>query len=267
MATAAKEKDELPEEKNMPFLEHLAELRMMLIHCSLAILPGMLFCFIFYDLAFWPFVHLLQGIPEGVSIANLSPAEKFFALLRIALAGGILLGFPVVLYEVWKFISPGLYRKEKRLVVPFILSGTILFLLGAAFCYFIALPMCVKFLVNFGSVDYGDVQMVNMWGTGAFINFALGMLLGFGAGFNLPVVLVTLNLLDIVRIDTLRKGRRYAVVLCMAVGAVLTPQDIVSMLLLAVPLYILYEGSILTIRILEWRKRKREEEGKENAAE
>jgi len=260
MATAPHDTEELPEEKNMPFLEHLAELRTMLIHSILAILPGMLFCFIFYDLAFWPFINLL---PEGMEVANLSPAEKFFALLRIAFAGGIFLGFPVVLYELWKFVSPGLYRREKKVVIPFILSGTTLFIIGAAFCYFVALRMCVAFLAKFGSVDYGGKQMVNMWGTGAFINFALGMLLGFGAGFNLPVVLVTLNRLDILRIDTLRKGRRYAVVLCMAVGAVLTPQDIVSMLMLAIPLYILYEGSILTIRILDRRKRKREEKGGE----
>lgn len=255
MATRSQEKDELPRDKNMPFLEHLAELRVTLIHCLVAIAPGMLFCFIFYDLAFIPFMRLL---PEGADIANLSPIEKFFALLKIAFVAGIFVGLPVVLYEVWKFVSPGLYRREKRVVLPFISAGWILFFIGVAFCYTVALPFCVRFLVKFGSVNYEGREMINLWGTGAFINFSLGMLLGFGAGFNLPVVLVSLNLLDVLRIDTLRRGRRYAVILCLAVGAVLTPQDIVSMLLLAVPLYLLYEGSILTIRILQGRKLRRE---------
>jgi sec-independent protein translocase protein TatC len=239
----------------MPFLDHLAELRTALIHCLLAIAPGMVFCFIFYDLAFVPFLRLL---PEGADIANLSPIEKFFALLKIAFVAGIFVGFPVVLYELWKFISPGLYRREKKALFPFLSAGWILFFTGVAFCYLVALPFCVRFLVKFGSVNYKGREMINLWGTGAFINFTLGMLLGFGAGFNLPVVLVSLNLLDVLRIETLRRCRRYAVIICLAVGAVLTPQDVVSMLLLAVPLYLLYEGSIVTIQILEWRKRRRE---------
>src|SRR3954447_20908279 len=178
--------------------------------------------------------------------------EAFFTQVKVALFAALMLSFPVIATQLWRFIAPGLYAKEKGAFLPFLLATPIFFAAGACFAYFVAMPWALHFLLSFQG-DVGGVQQEALPGVGNYLNFVTHFLFGFGAAFLLPILLMILERAGIVTRQQLARSRRYAIVGAAAVAAVLTPPDVVSMLMLLVPLYGLYEFAILAIRLTHWR--------------
>ena len=178
--------------------------------------------------------------------------EAFFTQVKVALFAALMLSFPVIATQLWRFIAPGMYAKEKKAFLPFLLLTPVFFAAGACFAYFVAMPWALHFLLSFQG-NVGGVQQEALPGVGNYLNFVTRFLFGFGAAFLLPILLMILERAGIVTREQLAKSRRYAIVGAAAVAAVLTPPDVVSMLMLLVPLYGLYEFAILAIRITHWR--------------
>jgi sec-independent protein translocase protein TatC len=178
--------------------------------------------------------------------------EAFFTQVKVALFAALMLSFPMIATQLWRFVAPGLYAKEKKAFLPFLLMTPLFFAAGASFAYFVAMPWALKFLLSYQG-NVGGIQQEALPGVGNYLTFVTRFLFGFGAAFLLPILLMILERAGIVTREQLAKSRRYAIVGSAAVAAVLTPPDVVSMLLLLVPLYGLYEFAILAIRITHWR--------------
>jgi sec-independent protein translocase protein TatC len=178
--------------------------------------------------------------------------EAFFVQVKVGLFAALMLSFPVIATQLWRFVAPGMYAKEKKAFLPFLLLTPLFFAAGASFAYFVAMPWALHFLLSFQG-NIGGVQQDALPGVGNYLSFVMRFLFGFGAAFLLPILLMILERAGIVTREQLAKSRRYAVVVAAAVAAVLTPPDVVSMLMLLVPLYALYEFAILAIRITHWR--------------
>jgi sec-independent protein translocase protein TatC len=192
--------------------------------------------------------------------------EAFFVQIKVALFAALMLSFPVIALQLWRFVAPGLYAKEKNAFLPFLIMTPFFFLGGACFAYFLAMPWALHFLLSYQG-NVGGVQQEALPGVGNYLTFVTRFLFGFGAAFLLPILLMILERAGIVTREQLAKSRRYAIVGAAAVSAVLTPPDVVSMLLLLVPLYGLYEFAILAIRITHWRAaRKAARSGSANSA-
>jgi sec-independent protein translocase protein TatC len=241
----------------MTLLDHLAELRNRIIKSLLAIMAGAVVVFLFYPqiLEFLgnPYFDMCAQHPEwecSDRFIMTGPLDGFAIRMRVAGWGGLVLALPVVLWQVWRFITPGLHPKEKRYAVPFILSSVALFLFGAAIAFW-TLPKAIEFLVDFS----GDVSP--LFTPNSYINLVMLMMLAFGGGFLFPVVLVFLEIAGVLHYKQLVKFRRYAVVLIVFVAAVITPSgDPYSLAALAVPMYVFYEGSILIGMVIARRKAK-----------
>src|SRR5947207_10418257 len=178
--------------------------------------------------------------------------EAFFTQVKVALFAALMVSFPVIATQLWRFVAPGLYAKEKGAFLPFLLVTPIFFAAGASFAYFLAMPWALHFLLSYQG-NVGGVNQEALPGVGNYLSFVTRFLFGFGAAFLLPILLMILERAGIVTREQLAKSRRYAIVGAAAVAAVLTPPDVVSMLMLLVPLYSLYEIAILAIRITHWR--------------
>jgi sec-independent protein translocase protein TatC len=239
------------DETKQPLLEHLIELRRRLLW-SLATLVACFFvCFSFAKEIFAVLVQPLLRAGQGKLIYT-DIFEAFFTQVKVALFAAIMLAFPVIATQLWKFVAPGLYAREKKAFLPFLLLTPVFFAGGACFAYFLAMPWALHFLLSYQG-NVGGVQQEALPGVGNYLTFVTRFLFGFGAAFLLPILLMILERAGIVTREQLAKSRRYAIVGSAAVAAVLTPPDVVSMLLLLVPLYGLYEFAILAIRITHWR--------------
>lgn len=232
-----------------PLLEHLIELRKRLIYSAVAIIVLMVICFIFarniYDALLIPY---LRAIPDAELIYT-APQELFFTYLNVALFGAIFLGFPVVASQIYMFVAPGLYKHERKAFIPYLIATPIFFIAGAALVYFAVLPMALHF---FASMQTDDIKMLTS--VSEYLGLAMLLILAFGACFQLPVVLTLLAQIDLVNVDMLKKGRRYAIVGILIFAALITPPDPISQIGLAVPMYLLYELSILSVRMVERRR-------------
>lgn len=244
-----------------PLLEHLIELRRRLIWSFAALGIAFLLCYAFAETIFAFLVQPLLAAGQGKLIYT-DVFEAFFAKVKVAFFAAIMLSFPVVANQVWRFVAPGLYAKEKRALRPFLILTPVLFLSGAALAYFFAVPLALHFLLGFQG-NIGGVQQEALPAIGNYLSFVTKFLFGFGVAFLLPVLLMLLERAGIVTRTQLVKGRRYAIVAVTAIAAVLSPPDIVSMLLLAVPLVLLYEFALVAIWFTE---RRRVREGEEAAA-
>jgi sec-independent protein translocase protein TatC len=240
MATDDK-KDEL-EGTEQPFVSHLIELRDRLIRASIAI--GICFGV----LMFWPgsahlydllAAPLVEHLPKGGTLIATSVISPFLVPLKITLMAAFLLALPVVLYQVWAFVAPGLYTHEKKLVLPLVVSSTLLFFAGIAFCYFFVFGKVFTFIQNFAPKSVSAMPDIE-----AYLSFVLTMFIAFGAAFEVPIVVVVLARIGLVTIEQLRAFRSYFIVLAFIIAAVLTPPDIVSQLALAIPMVLLYEIGI-----------------------
>jgi sec-independent protein translocase protein TatC len=243
------------DDTKQPLLEHLIELRRRLLWSLGTLVVAFFFCFTFAKDIFAVLVQPLLKAGQGKLIYT-DVFEAFFAQVKVALFAAIMLSFPVLAMHLWKFVAPGMYAKEKKAFLPFLLLTPVFFAAGACFAYFIAMPWALHFLLSFQG-DIGGVSQEALPGVGNYLTFVTRFLFGFGAAFLLPILLMILERAGIVSREQLAKSRRYAIVGAAAVAAVLTPPDVVSMLMLLVPLYGLYEFAILAIRITHWRAARR----------
>jgi len=239
------------DDTKQPLLEHLIELRRRLLWCLATLVITFFICFAFAKDIFAILVQPLLRAGQGKLIYT-DIFEAFFVQVKVALFAAFMLSFPVLATQLWRFIAPGLYAKEKGAFLPFLLLTPLFFATGACFAYFVAMPWALRFLLSYQG-DVGGVSQEALPGVGNYLNFVTRFLFGFGAAFLLPILLMILERAGLVTREQLAKSRRYAIVGAAAVAAVLTPPDVVSMLLLLVPLYSLYEIAILAIRITHWR--------------
>jgi len=235
-----------------PLIEHLIELRRRLLY-SLVVLVTLFFSSLYFSRDIFAFlVQPLIAAGQG-KIIYTDIFEAFFVEVKVALFAALMLGFPFFATQMWKFIAPGLYAKEKKALLPFLLLTPFFFVGGAAFAYYVAMPWALHFLLSFQG-DVGGIQREALPGVGNYLSFCTRFLFGFGVAFLTPILLMILERAGIVTLEQLTKSRRYAIVAAAAVSAVLTPPDAVSMLLLLVPLYSLYELAIVAIRLTHWRR-------------
>jgi sec-independent protein translocase protein TatC len=254
----------MPDDAKMPFLAHLEELRKRLIVCFSAI--GIAFPLIFYFRT--TFLELLQRPlttdvvmgrqfpflafrhkPPIARLTALGPAETLWTHFKVALILGLFAALPVVLYQIWKFVEPGLYPKERRFALPFVILSTVCFFLGAAFCFFIVLPLALQFLLTF------DPSIQQMPRFSEYVDFTLKFLLAFGLIFELPLAMTIAARLGMVTPQFLARNRKYAILVNFVVAAILTPTpDIFNQSLMALPMCLLYEIGILAARFVARRR-------------
>ncbi|MFA7683337.1 MAG: twin-arginine translocase subunit TatC [Syntrophales bacterium] len=233
-------------EEKLPLTAHLEELRKRLMYVLVVVGLGFGACYLFKDWSFRIITRpLIKVLPEHTSLIYTGLPEAFFIHMKIAFFASLFLTSPYTLYQIWKFISPGLYAREKKYVVPFVLSSTVLFVAGVLFGYFIALPPAFHFFVSFST----DV-LKPMVSFREYLGLTMKFLLAFGISFEMPVFMFFLTKLGIVNATMLSRQRRYAILLIFIAAAVLTPSpDCLSQILMAVPLMFLYELSILVSKI------------------
>lgn len=225
---------------------HLVELRKRL-GISIFVLFIMFFvCFTFWQpLLAWMLDPLKAVLPEGSNVIFTKLQEPFFTALKVSFFASFILSLPIIFWQFWLFVAPGLYENEKRLVIPFVLFATIMFLMGAAFCYFVVVPMGFKFLVNFGGDLFTALPSI-----GEYVGFFTKLLFGFGLAFELPVVTFFLAKIGLVDDAALKGFFRYAIVVIFFISALLTPPDILTQFLMAGPLIILYGVSIVIAKMV-----------------
>ena len=244
-------------DEKQPFLSHLEELRKRLIHCAIAIGIGFIISYIFSENLFTLLITPLRDrLPDGDRLIFTSLPEMFLTYLKTAFIAGILLASPVIFYQMWMFIAPGLYQREKRYIIPFVMFSTVLFVGGALFGYFIVFPFGFRFFLGYANDYIQALPSVKQ-----YFSFSTKLLFAFGIVFELPVVIFFLSRMGLVSVAFLRKNRKYAILLTFALGAVLTPPDVITQCMMAVPLLLLYELGIFIAMIAE-KKRKAEEEAK-----
>lgn len=241
MSDPNKQPDEL-QGTEQPFIAHLIELRDRLVKTFAAVAIAFIALAIYpspsglYDLLAQP---LVQHLPQGATLIATNPISPFMVPIKVTMLAAFLLALPAVLYQIWAFVAPGLYGHEKRLVVPLIVSSTLLFYMGVAFCYFFVFGKVFTFIQEFAPKSITAAPDIE-----AYLSFVLNMFLAFGAAFEVPVALVILVRLGMVTVDKLKAFRSYFVVLAFVIAAIVTPPDVVSQLALAIPMCLLYEVGI-----------------------
>ncbi len=247
------------ENKHLTLVEHLGELRFRLVRCVYILLIATGLCYGFSEKIFNFIRAPIAPYLPGGGLIYTGPLDKFIAHIKISFVCGILISCPFWLYQVWKFVAPGLYDKEKKYGFGFIIVGSGLFFLGAAFSYYVVLPMAFKFLMTFG----GDIDKP-MISIDQYLGFFSQMCLMFGASFEMPLIIVVLGMMDIVSQQFLKDKRRYAVMIIAVVAAIITPPDLLSMIMMLLPMVLLYEIGVFFVGFFE---RKREEEMRINERE
>ena len=264
--------DDNPDDKKMPLMEHLIELRKRLVWSLAAFALCFVIAFVFanpiFDFLTRPLAHVWDG-QEGRHLIYTALQEKFFANVKVAMFGGLMLAFPIIASQVWGFVAPGLYKNEKFAFLPFLIATPIMFILGASFVYYIFIPNAFRFFASFEEVAHdGALAITAEPKVSEYLDLIIQLILGFGIVFELPVLLTLLVSAELLETKTLAKNRRYAIVGGFIVSAILTPPDALSMMMMAVPLVGLFEVSIIIGRIIEIRRRRRRaaEEAAEKAA-
>jgi len=228
------------------FMSHLIELRARLLKAIVALLAVLLALIPFAGKLYTYLARpLVARLPAGAHLVAIDVASPFFTPLKLAFFVALFLAMPVILYQLWAFVSPGLYRHEKRLARPLLVSAVALFYIGCAFAYFLVLPMVFRFLT---AVTPAGVSM--MTDIGHYLDFTLVVFLAFGLCFEMPVAVVLLAAVGVVDLPKLKKARGYVIVGCFVVAAVLTPPDVISQTMLAVPMCLLYELGLIAVRVL-----------------
>lgn len=235
-----------------PLLDHLIELRKRLVRSVMALLAAFSVCFYFADQIFALLVRpLAAAFPPGEGkLIYTKLYEAFFVEVKVALFAAFLVSFPVIANQVWKFIAPGLYAKEKKAFLPFLLATPVLFAAGASLAYFFVMPTAFKWFLGFEGM-VGGLPQEALPAMGDYLDLVMRFIFAFGVSFLLPVLLLLLNRAGLVSREQLIGARRYVIVAVFIVAALITPPDVVSQLMLAIPLLILFEGSLLLMRLSE----------------
>lgn len=246
-----------------PFVAHLIELRDRLIRAMIAVIVvgGILFIYPgparLYDFMAAP---LVANLPEGAHLIATSVISPFLVPLKILLLTAFLVALPYVLYQAWAFVAPGLYSHEKKLVLPLVISSTVLFFLGVAFCYFFVFGRVFHFIQSFAPKSITAAPDIE-----AYLSFVMTMFLAFGAAFEVPIVVVVLARMGFVSVEKLREWRGYFIVIAFIIAAIITPPDVVSQLALAIPMVLLYEVGLWAARIFIKKTQAPEEESSTSA--
>jgi sec-independent protein translocase protein TatC len=246
---AAKEPEDELAGSEAPLIDHLIELRKRLIWSMAALFVLLIVCFIFsgwiFDLLLQPYRSVAPS-PEDVELIYTAPQEFFFTQLSVAFFGALFFGFPFFAVQVYMFVAPGLYKKERRAFIPYLVATPIFFVLGAAMVYFAVLPLAMRFFL---SMETSEISMLVK--VSEYLGLAMTLIIAFGVCFQLPVILTLLARIELITSEQLKKGRRYAIVAILVFAAFITPPDPISQIGLALPMYLLYEISILSVRWIE----------------
>ena len=247
------------DDTKMPFLSHLEELRKRLIACAIAAGAGFLVSYIFAERLFQLLILPLKAqLPEGDRLIYTNLPEMFLTYLKSALVSGILISSPFIFYQLWMFIAPGLYYKERKYVVPFVIFSTILFVGGALFGYFVVFPFGFKFFLSFSNDSIQALPSVKQ-----YFSFSIKLLFAFGVVFELPVIVFFLTKIGVVTPKLMKQKRKYAILMTFILAAILTPPDVFTQLMMAGPLLLLYEISILVSKMAVRKKVTEEEKAEE----
>ncbi|MBW2022962.1 MAG: twin-arginine translocase subunit TatC [Deltaproteobacteria bacterium] len=250
----------MTEDDKQPFMSHLEELRKRLVACAIAVGVGFVAAYFFKERLFELLVMPLKRVlPEGDKLIFTNLPEMFFTYLKVAFVAGLLAAMPFIFYEIWMFVAPGLYQKEKKFLIPFVASSSILFVGGALFGYFVVFPFGFKFFMSFANDYIKPLPSVKQ-----YFAFSTKLLLAFGLVFELPVATFFLAKMGLVTSDFLKKQRKFAILLIFVGAAILTPPDVITQIMMAGPLLVLYEISIWVAK-LAGKKKSEEEEGEEES--
>ena len=238
---------------------HIADLRKRLIISSITVVVMFFVCFSFYEpILNWMMVPVEASLPKNSQMVAVEIQETFFTALQVAFFSGFIISLPVIFWQLWLFLAPGLYDHEKKLVIPFVFFGTLMFLIGASFAYYIVVPLGFDFLIAFGSAVVTVLPSI-----GKYVDFFTKLLFGFGIAFELPVITFLLAKVGLVTDKDLKEFFRYAIVIIFVVAAILTPPDVMSQLLMAAPLIVLYGVSIYIAKVFNPAPKDEEEEEEE----
>jgi len=251
------------DDSKAPLIEHLVELRSRLVKCVISLFLGFVLCFYFSEQIFAILAHPLKDAfgPAGGKLVYTKLYEAFFVQVKVALFGSFFLSFPIIANQLWAFVAPGLYAKEKKALLPFILATPLLFMAGASLAYFIVMPTAFHFFLQFQG-DSSGLQMEALPSVDSYLGLVMQFILAFGISFLMPVLLMLLNRAGIVSRAQLVAARRYMIVAAFIAAAILTPPDIVSQLMLALPLVLLYEITLVAIWFTDRKRASEEDEEK-----
>ncbi len=254
----AQRKKKMTDDKQ-PFLGHLEELRKRLVICAIAVGVGFIISYIFAKQLFsYLVLPLTKVLPDDSRLIFTNLPEMFIAYIKVALVAGIILAIPIIFYQLWMFLAPALFRKEKRYIIPFVLFSSILFAAGALFGYLVVFPYGFKFFVSFATEDIQALPSVKQ-----YFSFAIRLLLAFGLVFEMPVVVLFLTKIGLITPDSMKKFRKFAILCSFILSAILTPPDVATQLMMALPIIILYEISIFLSKAM-YRKKEGESDAEES---
>jgi sec-independent protein translocase protein TatC len=244
------------DESQAPLLDHLVELRTRLLRCVLALGMAFAVCMVFADDIFGFLVRpLTEAFPPGQGrLVFTKLYEAFFVEVKVALFAAFFVSFPIIANQLWAFLAPGLYAKEKRAFLPFLIATPVLFISGAALAYYVVMPTAFRWFLGFEG-ERGGLKLEALPGTGDYLSLVMQFILAFGISFLLPVLLLLLNRAGIVSRQQLSGARRYVIVAITIVAAIITPPDVISQLMLLIPMLLLFEGSLLIMKLGERRQK------------